>query len=667
MKYARVITESKTRHTDCFYTYRTPDDVRVGDVVEVSFGKGERRVRGVVFGFVGSPDVEESRIKDISAVLDEFSLTEEIVETCVWMRQRYGIKYIDAVRCFLPKGRSARAGKVKDPLKEREPEEQNIEKLTAGQEKVLSEICGALDGAGQESFLLHGVTGSGKTEVYMRAIERTLEQGRSAIMLVPEIALTKQITERFIGRFGKERLAILHSRLTIRERYDEWQRIRNGSARVVIGARMAVFAPLEDIGLIVMDEEHEATYKADMSPKYETVDVALKRLIFHKGVLLMGSATPSVVSYQRAKEGIYRLLTLNERYNGAELPEVSLVDMREELKSGNRDIFSGRMYRELRDTLDRGEQAILFLNRRGYSTFVSCRECGKSLTCPECGISLTYHKADNACTCHYCGRKRPVPKTCPECGSKYIKYFGVGTEQVEERAKALFPGVAIDRLDLDSAKSTREIDRILSGFAKGSTRILIGTQLVAKGLDFRNVGLVGVMAADVSLNIPDYRATERTYQLVTQVAGRAGRGDRRGRVLVQTYDPENFALTSAAAGDYEGFFRQEIEYRRLMGYPPFSDIIAMEFTGKDDAEVREEAEHFYELISSRKGGGEIFAPKEARHFKGSRDSVRYYVLIKSPKGERNAYMQKLVHYVEARVGKGSGITYGADVNPYSSF
>lgn len=667
MRYVKVVTESKTRHTDGFYTYRAPDDVRIGSAVEVSFGKGGRGVRGFVFGFDEHPNLDESKIKDVSAVLDEFSLTEEMIETCSWMRQRYGIKYIDAVRCFLPRGRSAREGKKKDPLKEREPEEQNIEELTEEQKEVLSEIGGAIDEGRQENFLLHGVTGSGKTEVYMRAIERTLARGKSAIMLVPEIALTKQITERFIGRFGRERLAILHSRLTVRERYDEWQRIRRGEADVVIGARMAVFAPLEDPGLIVMDEEHEATYKADMSPKYETVDVALKRLIYHRGVLLLGSATPSVVSYQRAKEGIYRLLTLKKRYNGAELPDVSLIDMREELRSGNRGIFSGRMYTELKETLENGEQAILFLNRRGYSTFVSCRECGKSLTCPECGIALTYHKTENACVCHYCGRKRPVPKTCPECGSRYIKYFGVGTEQVEERVRELFPDVETGRLDLDSAKNGREIDRILNAFAKGETKILIGTQLVAKGLDFRNVGLVGVMAADVSLNIPDYRATERTYQLVTQVAGRAGRGDKKGRVLVQTYDPENFALTCAAAGDYEGFFAQEIKYRRMMGYPPFSDIIAMEFTGRDPDETRREAEHFYALISEKKGTGDVFAPKEARYFKGSRDSVRYYVLIKSPRGERNAYMQKLVHYMEARVSKGSGLAFGVDVNPYGSF
>ena len=289
---------------------------------------------------------------------------------------------------------------------------------------------------------------------------------------------------------------------------------RSGEARIVIGARLGVFAPLENIGIIIMDEEHEATYKSDMTPKYETVDIALKRLMYYSGVLLLGSATPSVVSYQRAKEGIYKLIEMKRRYNAVPLPEVELVDMRLELRDGNKTVFSDRLYSQMIETLEQKQQIILFLNRRGYSTFVSCRECGQVMECPECGISLTYHKRENAGICHYCGKRFPIPDTCPACGSRYIRYFGAGTEKVEEFTRQLFPDRTVERLDLDTAKNAREISRIIGAFSKGKTDILIGTQLVAKGLDFKNVGLVGVVAADVSLNIPDYRSTERTLSLI---------------------------------------------------------------------------------------------------------------------------------------------------------
>ena len=483
---------------------------------------------------------------------------------------RYGVKFIDGIKCFIPPGKSTKEGKEKRPLKEVEEEKIVIESLNEDQRKATETINNAIDIGEQKNFLIHGVTGSGKTEVYMQAIDHTVRTGKKAIMLVPEIALTKQITERFVGRFGKDRVAILHSKLTGRERFDEWKRIRTGEADIVIGARMAVFAPLENIGLIVMDEEHEQTYKSDKNPKYDTVEVALKRVMHYGGVLILGSATPSVVTYERAKEGIFEIITLSERYNGVKLPEIEIVDMRDELKSGNRTMFSKRLQGELDATLKKGRQSILFLNSRGYSNFVSCRECGEAIRCDDCGISMTYHKERNALVCHYCGKTRPVPKECPNCNSKYIKYFGVGTEQVEEYTKSIFPESRVARLDLDTAKNNREIKKIINDFAKGNTDILIGTQLVAKGLDFRNVELVGVIAADSSLNIPDYRSGERTFQLITQVAGRAGRGEEKGKVIVQTYSPENIAIEAASKYDYDGYFEQEASFRRLMGYPPFS-------------------------------------------------------------------------------------------------
>lgn len=668
MKYVNVVIDHNSRHTDTYYTYAAPDYTQVGDLAEVTFNRGNKAKTAYVFETGVTPDCDPGIIKEISAIKEDFSLSQEMIDTCIWMKQRYGIKYLDAVRCFVPNGKPAKEGKEKEPYKNEEGEEQRIEALTSEQQHAVDIIGEAVDRDSQENFLIHGVTGSGKTEVYMQIIAKVIAKGKIAIMLVPEIALTKQVTDRFIARFGKKRIAVLHSKLTQRERFDEWMRIRKGEADIVIGARLGVFAPCENIGAIIMDEEHEATYKSDMTPKYDTVDIALKRLMYYKGVLVMGSATPSVVSYERAREGIYRLIEMKERYNQNPLPKLELVDMREELKAGNRTVFSDRLYRKMEETLEKGQQIILFLNRRGYSTFVSCRECGKVMECPECGISLTYHKKENMGICHYCGKRFPIPKSCPECGSTYIKYFGSGTEKVEEFTRELFPDRTVDRLDLDTAKNRREINRIIGQFSRGKTDILIGTQLVAKGLDFKNVGLVGVVAADVSLHIPDYRSTERTFQMVTQVAGRAGRGDEEGLVIVQSYTPDNFALTTAAEHDYEKFFETEIKIREFMDYPPFTDLISVEFTSTQEKEALQTAERCKAYLTDRKlpGGDQIFSPKLSYHFKG-KDSFRYYILIKCPKGFRNQYIHYIGLFGDMLVKNRSSCAMVIDVNPYSTF
>ena len=669
MKYINVVVDNNSRHTDTYYTYIAEQDVKKGNLVKVPFNRGKRRKTAYVFETDVQRECDPAVIKQVESVETTFSLTEEMIDTCIWMRRRYGIKYLDAVRCFVPNGKPAKEGKEKEPYRDAEGEPQNIDRLTAEQQEAVNRISGAIEGGRQENFLLHGVTGSGKTEVYMQAVDRTLKMGKTAIMLVPEIALTKQITDRFIGRFGKDRIAVLHSKLTRRERFDEWMRIWRGEAKIVIGARIGVFAPVENLGLVIMDEEHEATYKSDMTPKYETVDIALKRLMHYSGVLLLGSATPSVVSYQRAKNGIYQLIELKHRYNSCPLPKVELVDMREELKEGNQTIFSDRLYRQMESTLEEGRQIILFLNRRGYSTFVSCRECGEVMKCPECGISLTYHKRENAGICHYCGRRFSIPSSCPSCGSRYIKYFGAGTEKVEEFTRELFPERKTERLDLDTAKNQREIDRIIGNFSRGKTDILIGTQLVAKGLDFRNVGLVGVVAADVSLNIPDYRSTERTFQLVTQVAGRAGRGDQQGVVIVQSYTPDNFALTAAAHHDYQSFFEMEIRMREMMEYPPFSDLIFVEFTSADEDEAASAAEKcrlFLTRCRIERNGEHIFSPRVSSNFKG-KDSFRYYIMIKCPKGLRNKYVYYISRFADQIAAEKNGCSVTIDVNPYSTF
>ena len=677
MKYINVIVENKSRYTDNFFTYRTDrDDIFVGAKVIVPFGAKNRPKEGFVFEVTDNPECSEEKLKDILEVRESESLTEEIIKTARWMKQRYAIRYFDGVRCFVPGGKAAREGRKKEPYKDVEGKYNRPEALTKEQQEAADEIGKAVDEKKQEIFLIHGVTASGKTEVYMEVIDRCLSLGRTAIMLVPEISLTGQMIERFAGRFGKDRIAVMHSRLTPRERYDEWQRIKEGRAPIVIGARMGVFAPLENIGAIIMDEEHEATYKADMTPKYDTVEVAAKRLKYYSGVLVLGSATPSVTSYQRCKDGIYKLIELKERYNKTPLPRVELADMREELRNGNTSIFSSSLYRAVEKTLKEGRQVILLQNRRGYSNFVSCRECGKVMKCPECGISLTYHRGSNgeeSLVCHYCGRRTPVPKKCPECGSSYIKYFGIGTERVEDEVRKLFPQAQTDRLDLDVVKSRRDVDRILGNFSKKRTDILVGTQMVAKGLDFDSVGVVGVIAADVTLNIPDYRSAERTFQLVTQVSGRAGRGDKQGLVVVQTYDPDNYAITSASNHDYEDFFNKESALRRIMNYPPFGDIIMVNLTSDDEETASSLAgrckEYMEKAISGatsqshiRAEEGKVLPPKAAVGFRG-KNSFRYYLIIKCPKGERGRYVYYLDNFSKILLKNKVDCTVGIDVNP----
>ncbi len=668
MKYVDLVIDNKSEKTDQFYTYGCEDDsVRPGNKVYVTFGRGSSLREAYVFDVHEEAGQEIKGLKYVEKTDDEVSLTEEMISTCVWMKRRYLCKYIDAVRCFIPVGKKSARGKTRTPYAHAEGERQDIEKLTGEQEKALEIISNAIDGRQNRMFLLKGVTGSGKTEVYMQAIARVIEAGRSAIMLVPEISLTKQIIDRFIGRFGAEQVAVIHSRLSDGERHDEWMRIRNGDVKIVIGARSAVFAPLEDIGIIVMDEEHETTYKSDMTPKYETSEVAIKRLREHQGVFLMGSATPSVVSWYRACGGIYEKLELTERYNKVMLPQVETVDMREELKSGNTGIFSGKLENAIRETLARGQQVILFLNRRGYSSFVSCRECGEAVRCPDCGISMTYHKGEDRLICHYCGRSRRVPDVCPNCGSRYIKYFGSGTEQVEEAAKEQFAGHRIARLDFDTARRKGSIEKIIDSFSGGETDILVGTQLVAKGLDFRNVGLVGIMSADTTLNIPDFRSPERTFQLITQAAGRAGRGDEKGRVIIQTYSPDNYAVKAAAAQDYDAFYEDEIALRQFMNYPPCSDLIQVMFTSKSPETARywggRWTERLRKLLPEEPQN--VFDLQEAPMAK-IKDSSRYFFLVKCPKGKRALYMGALDHLKKTLVPDSRpACRIGIDINPYS--
>ena len=674
MKYANLVIDNKSDQTDQLYTYGVKDDAKIGSKVYVPFARSRNlREAYVVETDEHSGDELGKRLRYIEKVDDDVSLSEEMIRTALWMKKRYICRLIDAVNCFTPVGEKARRGQRKNPFAEEKGEPSSVKELTLQQAQILQRIGEAAKAKKHMRFLLHGVTGSGKTEIYIRAAQQVLEQGRNVIVLVPEIALTGQIIDWFIGRFGSGKVAVLHSKLSLGERYDQWKKVRDGcdgDGQIVIGARSAVFAPLENIGLIVIDEEHETTYKSDHTPKYDTIEVALKRVQDkdNNGILLLGSATPSVVSYQRAQEGIYELLELTERYNKVVLPEISIVDMREELKRGNRSIISSELCSKMKDTLEAGRQVILFLNRRGYSTFVSCRECGYVARCPGCGLSLTYHKAGGQAVCHYCGYHEPAPNKCPECGSKYIRYFGSGTEKLEEAVSDLFPEYAAERLDLDTVKRKGELTRKLKAFRSGKTQILIGTQIIAKGLDFRNVGLSGIVSADVSLNIPDFRSPERTFQLITQAAGRAGRGDSQGHVVIQTYSPEHYAVAFASQHDYKGFFETEKQLRAYMGYPPYSDLFQIVFTAKREDAAKDGAESWYERIRGRMAREDqemVFPPQQA-YLGKIKDIYRYSMLIKCPQGRRAEYSRIVAAVREEDIEKKKkDYTAIVDINPYS--
>lgn len=487
---------------------------------------------------------------------------------------------------------------------------------------------------GKRPILLHGVTGSGKTEIYMQLIEHVIMEGKQAIVLVPEISLTPQIMERFISRFGK-RVSVTHSRLSLGERLDQWRKARDGEISIIIGPRSALFMPFSNLGVIVMDECHESSYISDVTPKYHTREVARKLSELTGALLVMGSATPDIDSYHRAVTGEFLLLQLKERTKGSRLPEVFVTDMRKELEEGNRSAFGLPLQQAIRENLEKGQQTMLFLNRRGYSTFVSCRKCGGVLTCPSCNVSYTYHASDKALVCHYCGKEVPVPKTCPSCGSHYIRYFGTGTQKIEEETRRLFPEASVLRMDADTTTGKNGHARILELFGKGKADILIGTQMIAKGHDFPNVTLVGILAADLSLNLGTYQAAENCFQLITQAAGRAGRGELPGQVFIQTYQPENHAIRMAAAQDYEGFYQEEILLRQAMEYPPFSHIFSVLITGEMEQEVILAAQRLGAFMNhyAERAGCTVVGPAPAPLPK-FRGEFRWQIFAKGTDAER---------------------------------
>ena len=524
--------------------------------------------------------------------------------------------------------------------------------LTEEQEKAFKRVENSIDNEQYNQFLLYGVTGSGKTEVYLQLIEKVLNKGKNAIVLVPEISLTPQMLDRFISRFGKEEIAILHSKLSIGERHDEWERIREKKAKIVIGARSAIFAPIENIGIIIIDEEHDSSYKSETNPRYNAKEIAKILAQENNAVVVLGSATPDITTFYKTqiieqdakkenskiqnydnslkeidnrlgtledndkksleseKNTKIQLLELTKRANNSALPKVEIIDLKQELANGNRSMLSMELYNSIEENLKQKRQTILFLNRRGYSTFIMCRNCGYTVKCPNCNISMTYHSYERKLKCHYCGHEEKVVTVCPECHSDKIRYFGTGTQKLEQEINKQFPNASTIRMDIDTVTKKNSHEEILNKFKNENIDILIGTQMVVKGHHFPNVTLVGVIAADSSLNIDDYRANERTFQILTQVAGRAGRENLPGKVVIQTYNPDNFSIICAQKQNYNTFYETEIVLRKQLKYPPFCDIILIGFNSYSETEIKNVSNKVYNYLEQKLSKEEfrIFKP-----------------------------------------------------------
>lgn len=730
--YAEVIINSEALEIDRPFTYKVPEEfnneIKIGQIVKVPFGKGNKTSEGFILNLKNDDNIK-FKTKNIAAILvKDPVIDEDDINLIEFLREKTLCKYIDAFRLLIPvgimKGAKAKKKKVivlknedlsniKNPdgykkiveffktnsgkytkselinehsisqyklnkLIENEVlsiEEESVfryndrvynkdsaKRLTIEQENIIREYINSDD----KMFLLKGVTGSGKTEVYMKLVERVLLEGKSAIILVPEIALTPQMIERFKGRFGVN-VALFHSKLSDGERFDEWFRVKEGKAKVIVGARSAIFLPAKNLGLIIIDEEHENTYKSEQNPKYQTKEVA-EYLSELKGCkVILGSATPSIETYYRALTGEMKLLELNSRVDNKAMPPMKVIDMRNELKGGNKSLFSRELFIAIQERLKRKEQIILFLNRRGFSTFVSCRSCGYVFKCDECDISMTYHK-NGLLICHYCGKTKREPRECPKCHSKYVKFFGAGTQRVEEEVKKYFNNVRILRMDVDTTRDKHSYERIYNTFKNGEADILIGTQMVSKGLDFKNVTLVGILAADMSINIPDYRAAERTFQIITQVAGRAGRGDKQGEVLIQTYTPQHYSLQYAVNYDYEGFYEKEFTVRAMMKYPPFGKLLLINGTSKKEELLKNFMHKITMMIKPLVESCldiEILGPIPCMISK-LKENYRWQIVIK---GEFDSYFSKNIKEILYDENKNvyNDIRISMDINPNNLF
>ena len=649
---AEVIIDQDTKALDREFDYIVPDGMLIEKGMRVFVPFGNRTLQGFVVDLKEKSDYPIAKLKSIISPVEDFSaIKPELLKLMKFMCEKYHLRLTSVLRLFIPS--EMREGKVKEIfekicflakndievkgkkqieiinyLKEKQSEKHSILREMFGysalkaliekeiiyvkkeqinrtpyvsivndKKVVLNELQKhAVESVkGNETYLLHGVTGSGKTEVYMHIISNVLSEGKTAIMLVPEISLTPQVLANFKSRFG-ESIAILHSGLSAGERFDEWKRIFAGEAKVVVGARSAIFAPIENLGIVIIDEEHEQSYVSESNPRYDTHTVAKFRANYNKCPLLLGSATPSIESYEKTKNGEYKLIELPVRANGKELPKIQIVDMMMEIRSGNSGMFSQELLAGLVDVVNRKKQAMIFINRRGYSSFMMCRDCGYVAKCQDCDVSLVYHKEDHKLKCHYCGKQYKILDVCPNCGSERIKEGAVGTEKVVSELKKLFPDVKVLRMDNDTTSKKNGHAKILEEFKTAKPGILVGTQMIAKGHDFEDVVLVGIIDADQSLYQSDYRSTERCFDLITQVSGRAGRSKDEGKVILQTYSPRHYTYKFVANYDYKGFFKKEENIRKTANFPPFTRIIRLLFTHTDENVVKEELKLCYNKL-----------------------------------------------------------------------
>ena len=597
MKFANVIVDISLQKLDKTFSYIVPEEIEdkifPGAPVRVPFGN--RELAGFVLSLSDKTDIEKDKLKEIICIEEKsVAIESELIRLASFISKRYGCTMNQSLRAVLPSKRKVASKKVRVEQTPIIETKQKDIKLNDEQVNIINSINNNYT----KPVLIHGITGSGKTEIYMELIDKMISEGKQTILLIPEISLTFQNLQRFHARYS-DRVGVVNSRLSAGEKYDIFDKAREGKIDVIIGPRSAVFTPFANLGLIIIDEAHSASYFSEMTPRYKTTEVAIERARIANAKVVLGSATPLISDYKKALSGEYDLYKLTKRaVEGSELPQVSIVDLKEELKAGNRTIFSRELASDISDRLEKKQQVMLFLNRRGYAGFVSCRSCGFVAKCPHCDISMTLHY-NGKLVCHYCGHEELMPIKCPTCGSKYIGKFGLGTEKVEEAVKKYFPDARVLRMDADTTSGKAGHSKILSKFASGGADILIGTQMIVKGHDFPNVTLVGVIAADLSLYSNDFMAGERTFELLTQAAGRAGRGDEPGKVIIQTYNPDNIAITASASQNYEAFYNEEISFRSMLGYPPEGAMLSLLLINDKKSELIKEASDLTNDIATK--------------------------------------------------------------------
>ncbi|MDD6102000.1 MAG: primosomal protein N' [Clostridiales bacterium] len=680
--YADVIVDISSPNLDRAFTYEIPQhlekSITQGSPVLIPFGSGNKLRKGYVTALYDEKPRVSFEIKQIDSVVKQgLSIEDEFMELAYRMKSYYGGLFKDSLRTVIPVKKSVNKNRAKvkvDPfpeiseIKKQYPEGIGSRLVLNDEQRLAAEtICNNIGSGKSKTFLLHGVTGSGKTEVYIEAIKRTIERGYQTIVLIPEISLTYQTVRRFVLSFG-ERVAFSHSKLSQGERYIQSENAKNGMIDIMIGPRSALFTPFKKLGLIIIDEEHEASYKSESTPKYHAREVAEWRAGMTNATLLLGSATPSVESYKKALDGEYELLKLTKRAGNASLPSASIVDMREEMKKGNKSVFSASLAMKIDERLKKKEQIMLFLNRRGYAGFVACRSCGHVPKCPHCDISLTLH-SDGGLHCHYCGYVEAKTKNCNKCGSPYYAGFGSGTQKIEDLIKKRWPQARVLRMDADTTRTKGSFERILSDFRQERADILIGTQMIVKGHDFAKVTLVGILAADLSMYAGDFRAGERTYQLIAQALGRAGRSELPGEAVIQTYNPEQFCIQAAAKGDYEAFYHQENMYRQLLGYPPNSNMCVIFIQSeKDEAAKQASVKIKYAVNTYCVKTGEKFAitGPAAANIKKLNDIYRYVIYVKHKDYDKLVGLKDSLEYFIDNLNINDA-TVQFDFNPMNSY